>query len=61
KNEGSRIELQIFDMAGRNMGSWETSANDKYWIDISQMPDGLYTLSITDGTSSTRQKIIIVR
>ena len=61
KNKGGRIELQIFDMAGRNMGSWETSANDKYRIDTSQMPDGLYTLSITDGTSYTRQKIIIVR
>ena len=61
KKKRSSIELQIFDMAGRNMGSWETSANDKYRIDISQMPAGLYTLSITDGTSSTRQKIIIVR
>ena len=61
KNEGSRIELQIFDMAGRKMGSWTSSANDNYRIDISQLPDGLYTLSITDGTSSTRQKIIIAR
>ena len=58
-NKSERIELLIHDMSGRNMGLWSFDGNESHRIDVSHLPHGMYTLSITDGISSFRQKVII--
>ena len=60
-HDGRDLELHIYDLAGKNMGSLAISGNEGHRIDVSHLACGMYTLSITDGVFLSRKKVIIAR
>lgn len=59
-NRNSKYEVSISDMFGKQVGQY-TLAQKEGSIDVSALSNGLYLVTITDGTNIASKKVVISR
>lgn len=53
--------VEVFDLAGRNLYSKQVNANSKTDIDLNNLSQGVYIINVTHSVGSISEKLVIQR
>lgn len=59
--EYQRIDVEVFDMAGKRIGRYHFAGTDRFSLDCSAMKDGMYLLRTTLDSDYYKYKKLIIR
>jgi hypothetical protein len=58
---GGQYEVEVVDVVGRTVGVSVKAMPGGYWLDVSRLPAGVYTVVVRQGEMVVRQPLAVVR